>query len=173
MSDNISLPGQRQCTGLGCADEKYILDIFSYVQPGTHGRCESRKQLFVFITRDAENDRLSFLQEEKKRLGMIKVYSDRFCWKKSKNDEMLIVQMKMEDFSSASEPVERCKIDEMRIPEKVTFTLPSCDASVMRLTTKLLQKQSHDVEVVLLETGQLSASLLLIPHRETGEPTEI
>ena len=36
---------------------------------------------------------------------MIKVYSDRFCWKKSKNDEMLIVQMKMEDFSSASEPV--------------------------------------------------------------------
>ena len=39
------------------------------------------------------------------RLGMIKVYSDRFCWKKSKNDEMLIVQMKMEDFSSASEPV--------------------------------------------------------------------
>ena len=36
---------------------------------------------------------------------MIKVYSDRFCWKKSKNDEMLIVQMKMGDFSSASEPV--------------------------------------------------------------------
>ena len=36
---------------------------------------------------------------------MIKVYSDRFCWKKSKNDEKLIVQMKMEDFSSASEPV--------------------------------------------------------------------
>ena len=46
-----------------------------------------------------------YFQEEKKRLGMIKVYSDRFCWKKSKNDEMLIVQMKMEDFSSASEPV--------------------------------------------------------------------
>lgn len=46
-----------------------------------------------------------YFQEEKMRLGMIKVYSDRFCWKKSKNDEMLIVQMKMEDFSSASEPV--------------------------------------------------------------------
>ena len=46
-----------------------------------------------------------YFQEEKKRLGMIKVYSDRFCWKKSKNDEMLIVQMKMEDFSSVSEPV--------------------------------------------------------------------
>ena len=53
----------------------------------------------------------------------------------------------------------------MRIPEKVTFTLPSCDASVMRLTTKLLQKQSHDVEVVLLETEQLSASLLLVSYK--------
>ena len=46
-----------------------------------------------------------YFQEEQIRLGMIKVYSDRFCWKKSKNDEMRIVQMKMEDFSSASEPV--------------------------------------------------------------------
>ena len=46
-----------------------------------------------------------YFQEEQIRLGMIKVYSDRFCWKKSKNDEMLIVQMNMEDFSSASEPV--------------------------------------------------------------------
>ena len=63
MSDNIPLPRQRQCTDLGCEDEKYILDIFSYVQPETRGRCESRKQLFVFITRDVENNRLSkFLQ---------------------------------------------------------------------------------------------------------------
>ena len=46
-----------------------------------------------------------YFQDEQIRLGMIKVYSDRFCWKKSKNDEKLIVQMKMEDFSSASEPV--------------------------------------------------------------------
>ena len=46
----------------------------------------------------------------------------------------------------------------MRIPEKVTFTLPSSDASVMRLSTILMQKQSDDVEV-LLETEQLNASL--------------
>ena len=59
--------------------------------------------------------------------------------------------------------IERCKIDEMRIPEKVTFTLPSCDASVMRLTTKLL-KQSDDVEV-LLETEQLRASLPLVSYK--------
>ena len=54
--------------------------------------------------------------------------------------------------------IERCKIDEMRIPEKVTFTLPSSDASVMRLSTILMQKQSDDVEV-LLETEQLNANL--------------
>ena len=51
----------------------------------------------------------------------------------------------------------------MRIPEKVTFTLPSCDASVMRLTTKLL-KQSDAVEV-LLETEQLRASLPLVSYK--------
>ena len=59
--------------------------------------------------------------------------------------------------------IERSKIDEMRIPEKVTFTLPSCDASVMRLTTKLL-KQSDAVEV-LLETEQLRASLPLVSYK--------
>ena len=46
-----------------------------------------------------------YFQKEQIKLGMIKVYSDRFCWKKSKNNEMLIVQMRMEDFISASEPV--------------------------------------------------------------------
>ena len=46
-----------------------------------------------------------YFQEEQIKLGMIKVYSDRFCWKKGKNNEMLIVQMRMEDFISASEPV--------------------------------------------------------------------
>ena len=46
-----------------------------------------------------------YFQEEQNKLGLIKVYSDRFCWKKGKSDEMLIVQMRMEDFISASEPV--------------------------------------------------------------------
>lgn len=46
-----------------------------------------------------------YFQEEQNKLNMIKVYSDRFCWEKSKNNEMLIVQMRMEDFISASEPV--------------------------------------------------------------------
>lgn len=36
---------------------------------------------------------------------MIRVYNDRFCWKKKKEDEVLIVKMKMEDFNSSSKPV--------------------------------------------------------------------
>lgn len=36
---------------------------------------------------------------------MIRVYNDRFCWKKKKEDEVLIVKMKMEDFDSSSKPV--------------------------------------------------------------------
>ena len=36
---------------------------------------------------------------------MITVYNDRFCWKKKKEDEVLIVKMKMEDFNSSSKPV--------------------------------------------------------------------
>lgn len=38
-------------------------------------------------------------------MGMIRVYNDRFCWKKKKEDEVLIVKMKMEDFNSSSKPV--------------------------------------------------------------------
>ena len=52
--------------------------------------------------------------------------------------------------------IERRKIDEMRIPEKVTFTLPFCDASAMRLIAKLLSESIHGE--VLLETERLEAS---------------
>ena len=38
-------------------------------------------------------------------MGMIRVYNDRFCWKKKKEDEVLIVKMKMEDFDCFSKPV--------------------------------------------------------------------
>ena len=61
MSDNIPLAKQRACANLSCEDEKYILDIYSCVQP-ERGRNESRKQVFVFITRAEENDRSEFLQ---------------------------------------------------------------------------------------------------------------
>ena len=61
MSDNISLVKQRVCTDLCCEDEKYIIDVFSYVQPGHHGN-ESRKQVLLYITREVDNSRKAFLQ---------------------------------------------------------------------------------------------------------------
>lgn len=169
MSDNISLARQRQCADFTCEDEKYILDIFSCALPEIHGRGESRKQVVVYITRAKENKRLPFLEEEQTTLGMIRVYNDRFCWKKKKEDEVLIVKMKMEDFDSSSKPIERRKIDEMRIPEKVTFTLPLCDASVMRFGMSLTAKFLNESVCgeVLLETEYLKASFSSIPHQET------
>ncbi|KAM7449385.1 hypothetical protein ABFA07_002752 [Porites harrisoni] len=168
MSDNIPLARQRQCADFTCEDEKYILDIFSCALPETHGQGASRKQVFVYITRAKENERLPFLEEEQTRLGMIRVYNDRFCWKKKK-DEVLIVKMKMEDFDCFSKPIERRKIDEMRNPEKVTFTLPFCDASVMRFGMSFIAKFSNESVCgeALLETEYLKASFFPIPHQET------
>lgn len=62
MSDNIPLTRQRQWADFTCEDEKYILDIFSCALPEIHGRGESRKQVFVYITRAKENNRLPFFQ---------------------------------------------------------------------------------------------------------------
>ena len=36
---------------------------------------------------------------------MIKVHSDRFCWKKTEEAGKLIIQLKMEDFKSAKKKV--------------------------------------------------------------------
>lgn len=44
-------------------------------------------------------------------MGIIRVYNGRFCWKKKKEDEVLIVQMKMEDFDSSSKPVRQLGCD--------------------------------------------------------------
>lgn len=54
--------------------------------------------------------------------------------------------------------VERRKINEMKLPEKLTFTLPPCDASFMKIVTKLLS-ESHES---LLETEQLNVNLSLV-----------
>ena len=71
MSDNVTTAKQRSCTALDCEHEKYIVDIFSYVEPGHHGQHEARKQLFLYITRAEGKSRKGFLQviiEEKKSL---------------------------------------------------------------------------------------------------------
>jgi len=169
MSDQIPLVKQRQCADLNCKDEKYIVDIFSYVQPERYGHNESRKQLFVYITRAEENNRSEFLQEEKSRLGMIKVYSDKFCWSRTQEAGTLITKLEMGDFSAVGK-IERRKIDEMRLPEKVTYTLPSCDASAMKIAAKLLSG-SLDGQT-LLETEQLNVELSMIPQCETKQAVE-
>ena len=67
--------------------------------------------------------------------------------------------------------IERRKIDEMRIPEKVTFTLPLCDASVMRFGMSLTAKFLNESVCgeVLLETEYLKASFSsvssIVPHK--------
>ncbi|KAJ7382369.1 hypothetical protein OS493_035429 [Desmophyllum pertusum] len=116
MSDNISLAKQRACTDLRCEDEKYIIDVFSYVQPGHHGGTN--------------------------KTGMIKVYSDRFCWSNAQAG-MLIAQLEMGDFQAVKQ-VERRKIDQMKLPEKITYTLPPSNATSMKMTTRLLnESQEH------------------------------
>lgn len=54
--------------------------------------------------------------------------------------------------------VERRKIDQMKLPEKLTYTLPPCDASSMAIVTRLLT-DSHET---LLETEQLNVYLSLV-----------
>jgi len=48
----------------------------------------------------------------------------------------------------------------MRLPEKVTYTLPSCDASAMKIAAKLLSG-SLDGQT-LLETEQLNVELSMV-----------
>jgi len=123
----------------------------------------------VFITRAVENNRSEFLQEEKTRLGMIKVYSDKFIWSKTREAGTLIAKLEMGDFEAVRK-IERRKIDEMRLPEKVTYTLPSCDASAMKVVAKLLSGSPD--EKILLETEQLNVKLSMIPQCETKPAVE-
>lgn len=162
MSDNVTTAKQRSCTALACEHKKYIMDMFSGMEPGHNGHNEARKQLFLYITTAEENGRKTFLQEEQIRLGLFKVHSDKFCWKKEAEAGTLIAQLEMGDFQAVKR-VERKKIDEMTLPEKLTYTLPSSDASCMKLFAKLLSGSFQ----TLLETEQLKVNLSLFPQGET------
>ncbi|KAL9969791.1 hypothetical protein ACROYT_G022050 [Oculina patagonica] len=98
---------------------------------------------------------------------MIKVYSDGFCWGKEAQTGMLTAQLEMGDFLAVKK-VERRKIDEMKLPEKITFTLPPCDASSMKIVTRLLS----DSHKTLLETEQLKVDLSTFPQMETKPAAE-
>ena len=67
MSDNVPPAKQRTCLGVDCEDDKYIVDVYSLVQPGQHGHNELRKQLFLYVTKDQGNSRKEFLQVSVKK----------------------------------------------------------------------------------------------------------
>lgn len=160
MSDNVSVVDQRGCVDSSCEDEKYILDIFSYVQQSEgYGENESLKQLFLYIAKAGGKERSTFIQEEKARLGLRRVHSGKFCWKKTEAACLLVAILEMGDFQ-AKKTVKREKIDEMRLPEKMTFTMPSCNASSMKVVAKLFNE-----EEILLETQQLNVSLSMLPQK--------
>lgn len=58
--------------------------------------------------------------------------------------------------------VDRRKIEEMRLPEKITFTLPPSDASFMKVKAKLIDENSDNE--ILLETEQLHVPLTLVSN---------
>ena len=58
--------------------------------------------------------------------------------------------------------VDRRKIEEMRLPEKITFTLPPSDASFMKVKARLIDENSDNE--ILLETEQLHVPLSLVSN---------
>jgi len=63
MSDNVTTARQRSCTTLVCEHQKYVVDIFSYLEPGHQGHNGARKQLFLYIARaEGNGGRKAFLQ---------------------------------------------------------------------------------------------------------------
>ena len=54
--------------------------------------------------------------------------------------------------------IERRKIDEMKLPEKLTFTLPLSNATSTKIATKL----SSERDETLFEYEQLEVKLLLV-----------
>ncbi|KAM7434819.1 hypothetical protein ABFA07_015144 [Porites harrisoni] len=157
MSDNASLTEQTTCVDSESEDAWYTIDIFSHVQLELDESNVSHKQLFLFLTR-AGGNRRTFLQEEKTRIPMITVYSNNFSWRKKQGSVTLVAKLEMGSFQDVKK-VDRRKIEEMRLPEKITFTLPPCDASFMKVKAKLIDENSDNE--ILLETEQLHVPLTL------------
>ena len=58
--------------------------------------------------------------------------------------------------------MDRRKIDEMRLLEKMTFTLPPSNASFMKVKAKLIDEKSENE--ILLETEQLNVPLSVVSN---------
>ncbi|XP_068752980.1 uncharacterized protein [Montipora capricornis] len=164
MSDEVPPRKQKTCVEPCSKDHTYLLDVFSCVQPTEfHGQNHPRQQLFLYLSRASSKNRSRFIQEEKLCLGLRRVHSEKFCWKKSSSADKIIAILKMEDLE-AIKKVERIKVDEMRLPEKVTFTLPKSDASSMQAVVTVLNG-NLDGET-LLKTEQLTLTVSMIPSKE-------
>ncbi|XP_073253834.1 uncharacterized protein [Porites lutea] len=158
MSDNVSLAEQETCVDSESEDDWYTIDIFSHVQSELDENNVSHKQLFLYVTRAGVNRR-TFLQGEKIRIPMITVYSNNFSWRKTQKPGTLVAKLEMGSFEAVKK-VDRRKIDEMRLLEKMTFTLPPSNASFMKVKAKLIDEKSENE--ILLETEQLNVPLSVV-----------
>lgn len=168
MSDNVSLAEQTTCVDSESEDDWYNIDIFSHVQSELDENNVSHKQIFLYVTR-AGVDRRTFLQEEKIRMPMITIYSNNFSWRKMQGPGTLVAKLEMGSFQAVKK-VDRRKIEEMRLPEKMIFTLPPSDASFMKVKAELIDESSENE--ILLETEQLKVPLSLLPQSDTKPPVE-
>ncbi|XP_073253827.1 uncharacterized protein [Porites lutea] len=168
MSDNVSLAEQETCVDSESEDDWYTIDIFSHVQSELDENNVSHKQLFLYVTRAGVNRR-TFLQGEKIRIPMITVYSNNFSWRKTQKPGTLVAKLEMGSFEAVKK-VDRRKIDEMRLLEKMTFTLPPSNASFMKVKAKLIDEKSENE--ILLETEQLNVPLSVLPQSDTKPAVE-
>ncbi|CAH3135207.1 unnamed protein product [Pocillopora meandrina] len=135
---------KRAC--LGCEDD-YIMDMYSLVQPG------QQSQLYLYLTKSGGQSRKTFLQEEQSRLGMMRVHVDGFCMKE-KEARSIIAELKTGDFGAVKR-IERIKIDQFTLPEKLTYTLPHGRVASLKISVKLTSERDE----LLLETEQLEVNL--------------
>lgn len=156
MSDNVPLRIQESCV------DYYMVDVFSCVREATNVGTRLRHQLVMYVTRASKDSgRLNILQEVQCDQNTKGIYTNSFRWKREKG-EKLIARFIMEDFEAFKE-VERRKVDHMRLAENVTCTLPSSDASIMKVKGKLLSENGD----MILEMGELDVDLLTIQDGET------
>lgn len=164
MPDDVAVATKQVC--LGCGYD-YIVDVYSLVQPGQQSQSELRKQLWLYLTKDGGFSRKAYLQEEQSQLGMTRVHIDRFCLKE-KEAQMIIAELKTGDFGAVKQ-IERTKIDQFTLPEKLTFTLPLGNVTSLKVGVKLTNERNDP----LLETEQLEVKIPSQTHlNETRQPVE-
>ncbi|CAH3155961.1 unnamed protein product [Pocillopora meandrina] len=156
MSDNVPLRIQESCV------DYYMVDIFSCVREAKKVGSRLRHQLVMYVTRASEDSgRLNILREVHRGQNTKELYTNSFRWERGKG-KILIALFIIGDFEF-SKQVERRKIDQMRLAEKVTCILPICDASIVKIEGKLLSENGD----MILEMRELDVDLLTMRGGET------